>query len=698
MIVTQPKQNKKNPSQLPISTLVVIHITSQTMIKYGSLVRDIPINHIVPNRELITLIWYNPFLTESSTDLPKISNLRRFNNYILLYTQKSLCIEWLTSNQKTHDRIIIVLYGIELLDKAYACEQVHTIVIVDSNNQSKLDETYHNKRCGSKAVLVFEESDLMLEKVEEVISKVEDQMVHQIDGVFSTFSQTKEIALRDLQHALGSSIWCQVFKGKKNIDSFLNGNDKSDASINDFEKNYRAINAIGWYTKPSFLFRTINRALRTEDIIALYTFRYFITDLSTSLETARTEQLPTCVYRGAFISRDEVEKYQVGYIVATNAFFSASCNRTVAEIFCGFDDVNSSTTRSRSDHLQHVLFEIHIDHNHLSDIILADISHLSACPYESEILFDTGTAFEIISINYDDQHHVWIIQLQSSTKVLPTYRNYGEYIETLMKETSVDILFGILLTAMGEYTKTLDYFERLLTRMSDDHKDRANVYYSMSRAHRFQGEYETALELLHKAERLQYAKSSESNFDFARILAGIGSVYYELHKYEQELLYYQRAMEIYDRILPNQHIEIARSLNRLGYAFMNQQCYTQALSYLTKALDIYEAIAPDSHPGIAQTVLNLGIVYHAEKHMEQALEFYERARKLIEEILPKDHLHRVLLYYQLSLFYEEQQQLDLALKYAKEASDIAEKRMSSEQEMRHKVQDTIIRLSNKPIQ
>jgi len=285
--------------------------------------------------------------------------------------------------------------------------------------------------------------------------------------------------------------------------SYYHDNPWELVKIDDFEKNYNAVNAIEWYTKPSFLHKIINKALRTEDIMALYMFRYFITDLSTSLEAARSNELATRVYRGAIVSREEVEKYQVGYIVATNAFLSASCDRKVAEIFCGFDLTNTSPTRSRNDKFHNVLFEIIFDSNHLSDIIVADISSQSIFPTEGEILFDTGTTFEIISVNYDDEHQLWHIQMQTSKKVIPIYREYQNYVGKLMKETNVNVLFGILLTDMGEYTKTFNYFQRLLARISDDHEDRANIYYSMSRVHRFKGEYAAALQLLQQAERLQ---------------------------------------------------------------------------------------------------------------------------------------------------------------------------------------------------
>lgn len=120
-----------------------------------------------------------------------------------------MCIEYLTSDIKKGDYIIVVLHGVELFDKVYECEQVHTILIVDSDSKSKLNTIEHH----SKTVSIFEESDLMMIKLEEVIKNVECQATYQTDGMFSTLNQ-KDVSLRDLQHAIGSSIWCHVFKGK----------------------------------------------------------------------------------------------------------------------------------------------------------------------------------------------------------------------------------------------------------------------------------------------------------------------------------------------------------------------------------------------------------------------------------------------------------------------------------------------------
>lgn len=43
----------------------------------------------------------------------------------------------------------------------------------------------------------------------------------------------------------------------------------------DFEQNYSANEALSWYTRDSFLFRMLNKALRTENIDIIYKFRFF---------------------------------------------------------------------------------------------------------------------------------------------------------------------------------------------------------------------------------------------------------------------------------------------------------------------------------------------------------------------------------------------------------------------------------------
>ncbi|CAF3959649.1 unnamed protein product [Rotaria sordida] len=48
--------------------------------------------------------------------------------------------------------------------------------------------------------------------------------------------------------------------------------------------------AIRWYTKASFVYKMINKAMRTEDINQLYTFRFYIADLCENIARLHEEQ------------------------------------------------------------------------------------------------------------------------------------------------------------------------------------------------------------------------------------------------------------------------------------------------------------------------------------------------------------------------------------------------------------------------
>ncbi|CAF0744245.1 unnamed protein product [Adineta steineri] len=670
----------------------------------NSFIHDIPPDQLVPNREFITVIWFDPMLTETNIDSTVLTRLRFLNDYILFYTKKSICTEYLARNIDKSDRIIIVLHGFGILDEVYQYKQLHSILIIDSNtDKNKLNITKNNCQY-SKTVEIFKEHDLMMKKLQQVIVDIEHEIVQQTEAIFDVLDR-EDRAFRDLRAELGPFLWRQIFKTmphsldarQQMIDecrSYYQGNPSELAVIDEFEQTYRTSDAIYWYTRSCFLFRLMNKALRIGDIVTLYTFRYFITDLCINLEAASNTQLPQHVYRGSILYHDEVEKYRAGLLVATNGFLSSSRDIQVAQIFCGLDPhTGMSPSRSRNDQRQYVLFTIDIDYTQSSNIILADITNQSLFPHENEILFDIGTTFEITSVSYDCEHYIWNIRMKTSSEIAHIYQQYEYYIYERMKETNVSLSFGLLLNDIGEYTQSLKYFQHLLIRTSPDDKDRSNIYFGMSQAYRYIGEYSLALNFLRRAEYIQRVKLSESKFDLARTLAGIGSVYSELHDYQQELFYFKNAMNIYREILPEYHIEIARSLNRLGFAYINQQDYIQALYYLEQSLDIYKKIVPDDYPGIGQTLNNIGMVHHALGHIDQALDFYQKSLNILEKLLPKDHLHIAVVCYQLSIFYAKQNQYELTILYGQRSLKIREKKLPSTHQQIKEAKDILERYS-----
>ena len=157
----------------------------------------------------------------------------------------------------------------------------------------------------------------------------------------------------------------------------------------------------------------MNKALRTEDIDALYTFRVYITHLRTQIAIEHDKLRRASVnsksniiqlYRGLKMTNGEIAQMldNVGRLVSMNGFFSTS--RDVEQA------VQFATKPSQRPDVVGVLLEIDGDIN-LDKMIFADIAQFSAFPKEQEVLFDLGTIFKIVHIEFDRTRNLWVMQL-----------------------------------------------------------------------------------------------------------------------------------------------------------------------------------------------------------------------------------------------------------------------------------------------
>lgn len=186
-------------------------------------------------------------------------------------------------------------------------------------------------------------------------------------------------------------------------------------NIKTFQREYKSSDdAVYWYTKESFLYLSVNRALRSENIDELYIHRFFITDLCAQLlriykqqEQLKHGQDKSIVYRGQFMYHAELEKLKsnAGTLISTNSFFSTTTNINVARIFA-----------NSCHNMIGVLFQIEIDNN-TNSVIYATITKHSICPDEEEVLFHIGAVFRINSISYDNNLKLWKIYFKRAIAV-----------------------------------------------------------------------------------------------------------------------------------------------------------------------------------------------------------------------------------------------------------------------------------------
>ncbi|CAF1069924.1 unnamed protein product [Rotaria sordida] len=186
--------------------------------------------------------------------------------------------------------------------------------------------------------------------------------------------------------------------------------------IQRFEHDYQSNIAIQWYTEDSFVYRLINRALRTQDLECLYVLRFYIRDLSRFL-SEDWKIWRDCLelgyfvhlYRGQVVShsrRCELEQNQ-GKIVSTNGYWSMSRREQIAKIFASIGQTPEELNG------ESILFDIEVDLN-ASEQVLADISRFSKNPNEEEVLFDLDATFQIESVIEEQENQIpyWRVRMK----------------------------------------------------------------------------------------------------------------------------------------------------------------------------------------------------------------------------------------------------------------------------------------------
>ncbi|CAF4680736.1 unnamed protein product, partial [Rotaria socialis] len=243
---------------------------------------------------------------------------------------------------------------------------------------------------------------------------------------------------------------------------------------------YESHKAIWWYTRESFLYRLMNKALRVRNTELIFLFRTVIRDIYEQLVVHQCQKR-VIVYRGQILSIMEYKKLEksCGSIISLNSFLSTSLNRRIAERF-----VQKNMHLCASGDYVVVIFEIEADPSVVGTMKngknrrpFAQIDELSYYGEESEVLFMLGSIFrlnEIISHNQssslsvDGTMSTIIIRMtlcsdddDNDLKQLYDHHMKNEYDR---EETNL-LSLGDVLRNMGKFDLAEKYYRRWLSEL-----------------------------------------------------------------------------------------------------------------------------------------------------------------------------------------------------------------------------------------
>ncbi|CAF1300973.1 unnamed protein product [Rotaria sordida] len=548
------------------------------------------------------------------------------------------CIDFIKSTPKSETIFFVssASYVGEILPLINDFRQLNSIFIYSIDQEHKVGENMFDKY--SKIIGIFDKFEDLFQSIHDHIDLVNKQI-----ETFK-FYEKHQKSTRQLSKEFGSFLWLRLFKDVilqlphdeqakqeiiEKLKEYNRNNNKQMRLIENFDQTYKSEDALLWYTKESFLYNHLNKALRTEDIEFLYKFRYFISDLSKNL-LCEYEQLKESLdsivtYRGVQISKDEAKNLEssVGKLISTNGYLSTSFEKSIALTFI---------TESREEK-ERILFEIECDLHNTDSIILAPIAHYSNNPSEEEVLFDLDAAFEILSVSRDLLSNIVVVKMKTTDEGSILAQQYIKQHRRYINTSSAKLIYGRLLSEIGQYDKCQQYFEHLLENPNGE--DLSFIYYYLGMSEFNKGNYENALEYYKHSYDMLLITEIPRVGSSACVLNDIGSILSIRGQYDQALDYYIRALKISQD--HSNYPMIAVSLGSIGIIYRIKGEYHRALDYQMRCLDMKEKYLPNEHREIARTSDHIATVFNDLGDFVNAMKYHQKSLKMNEKCLPIGH-------------------------------------------------------------
>ncbi|CAF2942188.1 unnamed protein product [Rotaria sp. Silwood2] len=493
----------------------------------------------------------------------------------------------------------------------------------------------------------------------------QDQSTTELNGKFIHSEVSIDVLLRMKSNPTDKNEFIDLCKEE------YKDNEEELAIIEEFQQSYSPDRALWWYTRDSFLYRLLNKALRVQNTDIIFLFRFFIRDIERQLEQYKCTA-PIRVYRGQLMPNEELKilKDSIGHFISMNSFLSTSIERKQALEF-----LNATTI---SDDLQCVLITIDADPRLDGVKPFANITTHSYFPDEKEVLMMLGSIFQLIDIRSDDK--IWLMRM----KLCGDNDHAWKPIFAQMKnqygggDGQTDLLsFGSVLSDMGKYDDAEKYFRRLLNELPHGHDGIAHCYHNLGEIALEKGNYDASLEWFYKSLEIKMQTLPSHHPDLAESHNSIGIVHRKKGDYERALQSYTKALAIFKQAFNEDNTKIAKCYNNIGNVYQLETKYSAALEYYQKALAIQQRQFHGDYPDLGSSYGNIGGVYQCLGQHDHALKNYKMSLEILEKSLPSQHPLIATTFKNIGVAYENEGELQQALAYFEKAEAIRRQALSS---------------------
>ena len=352
------------------------------------------------NLETFSIFWLDAEVNKTEDNRNTQLKLREIINHLKTFDDQGECHQRILSLSQ-EDRLVLIVsgrYGRQLVPQIHHLRQVSSIYVYCMDKKD--NELWTKDFIKIKSVIV-ELKDLLYVIKQDQNSRVKSEEPLSIN-IFKTGTNKADQSTTELNGNFIHSLLLIDVQRMKSIESDkqqliqlckkeYRTNNMELILVREFEKYYRADKALWWYTRDSFLYRVLNKALRIQNIDLLFLLRFVIRDIYQQLKLYQ-HQSPIRVFRGQVMSIDELKtlRKSINNFISINSYFSTSTNPHQALSFLNSSIITSDLCR--------ILFIIHADPRLVKSKPFADISSLSYFSNEREVLFMIGSIFRLTKI------------------------------------------------------------------------------------------------------------------------------------------------------------------------------------------------------------------------------------------------------------------------------------------------------------
>ncbi|CAF1258845.1 unnamed protein product [Rotaria sordida] len=627
-----------------------------------------------PNYENFSLVW----LDEKRDHNEIQCQLRCIINYLKLFHNIEQCIKYVLS--VTSEKIFLII-----------SDTLSKIVIPRVHDHSQLEHIYiycHRRMTCESSIQIYAKVSGIFMDNNSLMTKLKEDYQVSSHNLCSTSVLTSEKSMNNFNLNSSSVNWYPLLietiirtpqsdlmkkylLSKCELDYI--DNELEQKSIEDFRQCYTATDVIAWYKRDCFIYRLLNKAFRSEDIVTLFKFRCFLADMHYQLEKLHLnyiDQLPNeqnqwTFYRGQGVSSEELNKIKIniGKLISINTYFLTTTNFQTA--------VTYAKNGERNPFVESIVFEIIVNRSVAkSNKPFAAISEDND---QNEILFSPSTIFQNESIEQHDT--VWHVKLRLiDEKQTKEINQLKEILKRENNHASPLTLLGYFLWKIGKYDKAEHIFAILFKELrSFNHNEVSTIYNDIGLLYYDRDYYSKALDYFEKSFKYARKNQSPNIAHIGTILNNIGLIYVRKKKYETALKYYREVLQMRLEInnpKPTDLADIATSYANIGCVYADMRLFSQSLINLEKALDIRLKQLPATHPHIGQSYNYIGYVYFLQGYYKRALKAYHIALNINLASYATDHSDLLKTYNNIGAAHFGEQKYLLAIEYYEKAIEI----------------------------